>query len=74
MDTPFERIDREVRREWLENPTTIAYLKTLLEHRQGLVDNLIDAAKGGQIDFDRMGRVGGEIRAVDFFTMLATKE
>lgn len=73
MDTPFERLDRELREEWRDNPTTRAFLKTIAEHRQAVIDGLVDTVRSGK-EVTKLSAIGGELRALDFYLELATKE
>lgn len=74
MDTPFERLDRETREEWRQSPTTKAFLKTLAEHRQNTVDQVLDAVKSGHTDVLAVESWGADLRAIDFVIEIATKE
>lgn len=73
MDSPFEKLDPETREEWLENPTTRAFFRSIAAHRQDVVDQILDQVKGGH-EYARLASMGGELRALDFYTVLVTKE
>lgn len=74
MDTPFERMEPEARREWLDHPTTQAFLRTLTDHRRDVIDGLLDLVKTGLADPIKTAHKGGELRAYDFVIQLAVKE
>jgi len=72
MDTPYERIDPEVRREWLENPTTRAYLQTLQGQQRRIDTTILGIAREGRDD--GMVLLGGQSRGLNFAVHLALGE
>jgi hypothetical protein len=72
MDTPYEKIPDEIRSEWLEHPTTIAYLRTVAAHRKMLETELINRYKcGGHTREQDSLYLGGEIQGLHFADTLA---
>jgi hypothetical protein len=65
MDTPYERLEPDIRGEWLDHPTTVAFLGTVrLRHDQIVASVVASLASGG---FDsKMQFYGGEIAAMRF--------
>lgn len=72
MDTPFENLDSEVRREWLAHPTTEALLKTLTMEWQRARGATADAAEQrSSVPFDFLG---GQSHALSFVLQLMRKK
>lgn len=47
MKTPYERLDKEVRGEWLDNPVTEAFLGTLLGELLSIDRTIVANARAG---------------------------
>lgn len=65
MNTPFERLDAEVRAEWLGLSTTMAFLGTVANLRTQVVEGLIESVKAGTINENTICVIGGELRSLD---------
>lgn len=65
MNTPFERLEIDDRAEWLELPTTRAFLGTMQGVRDQVALGLVESIKAGTIDERTMFVAGGELRALD---------
>jgi hypothetical protein len=72
MDTPFERMDLEVRQEWLMHPATEAFVETLTAElkrvTEAVMAGLLD---GGAVDPAKYARMGGMLHALGFAVNLA---
>lgn len=73
MDTPFENLSDETRAQWLDNPTTQAFFKTLKSERGLLVTSLVNrhVSGAGANDLVASAHIGGGINAIDFTIRLA---
>lgn len=75
MDTPYERLDEETRKEWMEHPTTIAYLATVQGHHDDVAKQALTSLKGSTNPgfLQHLQYVGGILAGLDFALALPTK-
>jgi len=73
MDTPFERIDSEMRRDWHNHPVTQAYLATLADCRRQLATYMLQRCEEVAMDkrLDDLRIAGGERKGIAFAIELA---
>ncbi len=73
-DSPFDKIDDDLRREWQEGPVTRAFVGTLLAYRKELADGVLEVIKSDRFQSSQLSSTGGELRAIDYVMLLATRE
>jgi hypothetical protein len=72
MDTPFERMDLEVKKEWLMHPATEALLATLAGEAKRVTTAIVDGTlSGGAVDQVAYSRLGGQLAALQFVLRIA---
>lgn len=73
MDTQYERLDVETRRDWQGHPVTQAFLRTLEDYRRQLATNMLLICETSTADFadHDLKIAGGERKALLFAIDLA---
>lgn len=71
MDTPFEKLDREIKKEWLGHPATEAFFSSLGEEMGRIRKDILAIAAGacGPVDLQS---TGARLRALEWTLDLAT--
>lgn len=62
----FDDIDKETRSDWLNDPTTEAFLRMLVEDRTDAVNRMVEVIKDPTADpISRLEHIGGRLAAID---------
>lgn len=72
--SPFEQLPVDERTAWLEMHTTRAFLATMREFREQMVQGLIESVKAGSMEDSQIGVMGGQLRALDQLWIILTRK
>lgn len=74
MDTPYERLDKDARDEWRDNPVTRAFIATITDTRDKLQEGLLYTIQAGSASLPHMTSAGGELKGLNFCLQMIAQE
>lgn len=65
MDSPFEKLGVDERKDWLDDPVTQAFIATLARLDAGIQKRALSAVKGAVRNTEEIAELGGRMNTFD---------
>lgn len=65
MDSPFERLGKEERQDWLDHPVTQAFVASLAHLEKAAEKTALFAVKAGEPETTHLAQLGGRLNTFD---------
>lgn len=65
MDSPYERLGADERKDWLDDPVTQAFIATLAHLDRGVQERALSAVQGAERNTEELAELGGRLNTFD---------
>jgi hypothetical protein len=74
MDTPFEKLDADTRREWRAEANNQALIDTIVHLRGGVVAQVVSAVKNAEREPETLAELGGRLNQIDDILLIIRRD